>query len=66
MASQGETEEMLNMIVEHNIHVENNVFRGLGEIPRVVEMAQNMQYRGKACFIVDKDAVGLEPGNGRM
>ena len=64
MASQQETEAMLNAVVEHNIHVENNVFHGLKEIPRVVEMLKNVEYRGKAAFVVDKDAVGVEPGSG--
>ena len=64
MASQQETEDMLNAVVKYNIHVENNVFKGLDEIPRVVDMLQNVQYRGKACFIVDKDAKNVEPGNG--
>lgn len=64
MASQQETEEMLNAVVEHDIHVENNIFHGLEEIPRAVEMLQKVQYRGKACFVVDKDAVGVEPGKG--
>ena len=66
MASQQETEEMLNAVVEHNIHVENNVFYGLEEIPKAVEMLRNFQYRGKACFVVDKEAVGVEPGDGRV
>ena len=64
MASRQETEDMLNAVIEHNIHVENNVFKGLDEIPRVSDMARNSQYRGKACFLVDLDAQGLEPGNG--
>jgi alcohol dehydrogenase, propanol-preferring len=66
MASQQETEDMLNAVVKYNIHVENNVFRGLDEIPRAVEMLKKAEYRGKACFIVDKDAVGVEPGDGRV
>lgn len=66
MASQQETEDMLNAVVEHKMHVENNIFNGLDEIPRVVEMAQKAQYRGKASFIVDKDAKGVEPGEGLM
>lgn len=66
MASRQETEDMLNAFVKHNIHLENNVFKGLVEIPRVSQMAQNFQYCGKACFIVDMDAEGLEPGNGRL
>lgn len=66
MASQKETEEMLNAVVEHNIHLENNVFKGLKEIPRAVEMLKNVEYRGKACFIVDPDAEGVERGNGNV
>jgi alcohol dehydrogenase, propanol-preferring len=66
MASQKETEDMLNAVVEHNIHLENNVFKGLDEIPRAVEMLQNVQYRGKACFIVDPNAEGVQRGNGKV
>ncbi len=66
MASQKETEDMLHAVVEHNIHVQNNIFHGLDEIPRAVEMLKNFEYRGKACFVVDKDAVGVEPGDGRV
>lgn len=64
MASQKETAATLNAVVEHKIHVENNVFDGLEEIPRVVEMLQKKQYRGKATFVVDENAVGIRPGKG--
>jgi propanol-preferring alcohol dehydrogenase len=66
MASQKETEEMLHAVVDHNIHLENNVFHGLKEIPRAVDMLKNVQYRGKACFIIDPDAEGVERGNGKI
>ena len=66
MASQQETEAMLNAFVEHDVHLENNVFDGLKEIPRAVDMLQNVQYRGKAAFVVDEDAVGARPGHGRV
>ena len=65
MASQQETEDMLNAVVKYKIHVENNVFHGLKEVPRVVEMLKNVEYRGKAAFfVVDESAVGAAPGNG--
>ena len=64
MASPKEVEATLNAVVEHGIHVENNVFDGLEEIPRVVEMLQNKRYRGKATFVVDESAVGIRPGDG--
>lgn len=66
MASQQQTEAMLNAVVEHNMHVENNIFDGLDEIPRVVKMLQDVQYRGKAAIIVDDKAVGVRPGDGRI
>ena len=66
MASQKETEDMLNAVVEHDVRLENNVFRGLNEIPRAVQMLQNVEYRGKACFIIDPEAKGVEPGDGRV
>lgn len=66
MASQGEVEEMLHAVVEHDIRVENNVFHGLQEIPRAVDMLKNGQYRGKACFVVDENAVGIAPRDGRV
>ncbi|KAK3616751.1 hypothetical protein LTR56_025743 [Elasticomyces elasticus] len=64
MASQGELDEMLHAVVEHDIKVENNIFKGLNDVPKAVEMLRNGEYRGKACFIVDEQAVGLVPGNG--
>ena len=66
MASQRETEDMLNAVVEHDVRLENNVFHGLDEVPRAVDMLQKVQYRGKACVLIDRDAEGLEPGNGRI
>ncbi|KAF2486307.1 alcohol dehydrogenase [Neohortaea acidophila] len=66
MASQKETEEMLHAVVKHKIHVENNIFDGLAVIPKVVEMLQNVQYRGKAAIVVDENAVGVRPGDGRV
>lgn len=64
MASQAEIQEMLYAMVEHKIKLENNIFHGLKEIPRVVEMLKNGQYRGKACIVIDENAPGLVPGNG--
>ncbi|TKA82648.1 hypothetical protein B0A55_00746 [Friedmanniomyces simplex] len=64
MASQGEIEEMLHAVVEHDIRVENNIFHGLEEVPKAVEMLKKGEYRGKACFVVDENAIGVVPGNG--
>ena len=66
MASQKETEDMLHAMVEHKLHIENNVFYGIDEIPKVVEMLRNVQYRGKAAIVIDEKAVGAKPGEGRI
>lgn len=64
MASHGEIKEMLYAVIKHDIKVENNIFKGLDEVPKAVEMLRNGEYRGKACFVVDEKAVGLVPGDG--
>lgn len=66
MASRGEIEEMLVAIVEHQIKLENNIFHGIEEIPRVVDMLKNGQYRGKACIVIDEEAPGLLPIGTRL
>jgi len=66
MASQAGIQEMLHAVVQHNIKLENNVFHGIKEIPKAVEMLKNGQYRGKACIVVDEEAPGVLPGNGRI
>lgn len=57
---------MLYAVVEHKIKLENNIFHGIKEIPKAVEMLKNGQYRGKACIVVDEEAPGVLPGNGRI
>ena len=66
MASQQETEEMLHAMVEHKLHLENNIFHGIKGIPKVVEKAENMEYRGKAVIVIDEQAVGVVAGEGRV
>lgn len=66
MASQGEIQEMLFAVVEHNVKLENNIFHGILEIPKVVEMLQNGQYRGKACIVIDESAPGVLPDSTRI
>ncbi|KAK5098409.1 hypothetical protein LTS08_006542 [Lithohypha guttulata] len=66
MASQAEIQEMLYAVVEHKIKLENNIFHGIPEIPRAVEMLRNGEYRGKACIVVDEGAPGTLPGDSRM
>jgi propanol-preferring alcohol dehydrogenase len=66
MASQAEYQEMLYAYIEHDIKLENNVFHGLTDVPRAVEMLKKGEYRGKACIVIDEDAPGVLPDSSRM
>lgn len=66
MASQAEIQEMLYAYVEHGVKLENNIFHGIKEIPRAVEMLRNGEYRGKACIVIDEGASGVVPDSSHM
>ena len=46
----------MDTVVEHDIQIESNIFYGLHEVPRAVDMLQTGQYRGKGVIVVDKEA----------
>ena len=56
LCSQIEMEAMLDTVVKHDIRIESNVFHGLHEVPRAVEMLQTGQSRGKGVIVVDEEA----------
>lgn len=66
MASQAEIQEMLYAYLEHGVKLENNIFHGIKEIPRAVEMLKNAEYRGKACIVVDEEAPGVLPDSSHI
>ncbi|KAK5154658.1 hypothetical protein LTR04_005957, partial [Oleoguttula sp. CCFEE 6159] len=48
---------MSDVIVEHNIKVKSNVFQGIEETPKVVELLRKGQYQGKGIIVIDEEAV---------
>jgi propanol-preferring alcohol dehydrogenase len=54
ICSPKEAEEMLQLVVKHNIKVESNIFHGIREIPTVVDMLSKGQYRGKGVIVIDE------------
>ena len=44
---------MLQCVVEHDIKVEKNIFHGLDQVPRAVEMLRTGGYRGKGVVVID-------------
>ena len=50
----------MDTVVKHDIRIESNIFHGLHEVPRAVEMLQRGQYRGKGIIILDEKAAEVK------
>ncbi|KAG0650926.1 Alcohol dehydrogenase IV [Hyphodiscus hymeniophilus] len=64
VASKNECRKMLNLVSEHNIKVQTNVFNGLKEIPKAVELAHSGKMKGKPVIIIDDEAIADEKKSG--
>jgi propanol-preferring alcohol dehydrogenase len=60
IAGQDYSQQMLNDVSKHNIKVETNLFYGLDEVPKMVELAHSGKMRGKAVCVVDRDELEKE------
>ncbi|KAJ9636191.1 hypothetical protein H2204_005463 [Knufia peltigerae] len=45
--------EMLDVVARHDIRAETQVFNGLGEVPKMVELLEKGNVKGKAVCVVD-------------
>ncbi|KAJ5609969.1 hypothetical protein N7510_006688 [Penicillium lagena] len=57
LCSPKEAEEMLDIVVKHNIKVNTNIFYGIEEIPKAVDMLRRGKYQGKGVIVIDEDAL---------
>lgn len=57
VCSPAEAKQMLKVVDEHKIQVKTNVFHGLKEIPKLVDLAYSGKMQGKAVVIVDPEQV---------
>lgn len=64
ICSKLQGQKMLQMMVDHNINVEKNVFHGLNKIPELVDFAHHGRMQGKGIVIVDEDAIQKEKESG--
>ncbi|KAF7937799.1 uncharacterized protein EAE97_007595 [Botrytis byssoidea] len=64
VGSQGEAQKMLELVSKHNIKIQTNPFKGLGEIPKAVELAHSGRMKGKPVIIVDDEAIEREKKSG--
>lgn len=60
IAGQEYSQQMLDDVAKHNIKVETNLFYGLDEVPKMVELAHSGKMRGKAVCVVDNDELKKE------
>ena len=62
VAGAEQSQKMLNLVSEHKIHVETNIFHGLNEVPKMVELAHSGKMKGKAVVVIDEEAHRAEQG----
>jgi propanol-preferring alcohol dehydrogenase len=60
IAGQEYSQQMLEDVAKHKIKVETNLFYGLEEVPKMVELAHSGKMKGKAVCVVDKEALDSE------
>jgi propanol-preferring alcohol dehydrogenase len=60
ISSPNEARDMLQIVAEHNISVETNAFKGLGELERLVHLAHSGKMKGKGIIVVDQEQVQRE------
>ena len=56
MSSKAEAADMLKTVAELGIKVNSNVFHGLNEIPKLVELAHSGKMAGKGMIVIDEEA----------
>lgn len=62
IAGQEQSQEMLDLVAANKIQVETNVFHGLDEVPKMVELSHSGKMKGKAVVVVDEEAINAEKG----
>lgn len=66
ICSAEEAREMLQVVAEHGISVETNVFNGLDELEKLVDLAHSGKMRGKGVIVMDKEPIRKEKESGAM
>lgn len=51
---------MLELVAKHNISVNANAFKGLAEMDRLIELAENGKVKGKGIVIMDQAQIDAE------
>lgn len=60
ICSPKEAQDMLQVVAEHKISVNTNAFNGLGEMEKLIELAESGKMKGKGIVIIDQAQVDAE------
>ncbi|KAI4915421.1 uncharacterized protein J4E92_009375 [Alternaria infectoria] len=60
VANLDEARDMLDLVAEHGITVQTSSFQGLGEIEKLVELADSGKMKGKGVVIMDQEQIERE------
>jgi len=55
---------MLSLVSKHGIRVNTNIFNGLKELPKAVELAHSGKMQGKPVIIIDGQVIENERKTG--
>jgi propanol-preferring alcohol dehydrogenase len=60
VCSAQEANDMLQLVAKHDISVNTNAFKGLGEIEKLIELAESGKMKGKGIVIMDQSQIDAE------
>ncbi|KAL6709789.1 hypothetical protein ACN47E_001218 [Coniothyrium glycines] len=67
ISSANEARDMLKLVAEHGVSVHTNAFNGLGEIEKLIQLAESGKMKGKGIIVMDKVAIEKErQGTGNL
>ena len=55
LASRAQAQRMLEVVAEHGIKIRSNAFLGLGEIPKLIELAHCGKMAGKGLIMIGSE-----------
>ncbi|KAF2645486.1 GroES-like protein [Massarina eburnea CBS 473.64] len=64
ISSPEEARTMLDVVAEHGISVQTNAFQGLGEMEKLVHLAESGNMKGKGIIVMDKEQIKKEKESG--
>jgi alcohol dehydrogenase, propanol-preferring len=62
ISSAPAAKDMLDLVAEQNIKIKTNLFHGLSEVPKMVDLALSGKMQGKPVVVVDEDIIAKEKG----